>query len=61
MSDWLRCYQLTGQPPATSESDTELALWAGWMIAPHGRIEVRIGDRIDLAIKVAECIEERAK
>jgi hypothetical protein len=60
VSEWLREFQLTGIPPDV-EDDPWIAFWCGWLSAPHGLLEVRFQERIDIAIKAAEFIEERAK
>jgi len=61
VSEWLRKYQIAGQPPAECDL-LETAFWAGWLIGPtHGQIIVPLAERIDMAIRCAEFIEGHSK
>jgi uncharacterized protein YyaL (SSP411 family) len=62
MSEWLRQYQLTGIVPETHGDDTMLPFWAGWMysVSQQGTA-VTPAERLEMAIKAAEFIEDRAR
>jgi hypothetical protein len=59
VSQWLREYQISGQVPEANEPAL-LAFWAGWLIgaARHGTVRT-LDEARELAIKVAEFIEEQ--
>ncbi len=65
VSEWLRRWQISGEIPDTPKDDPMLVFWGGWLTgaARGGRFqtEVTFEDGRDMAIKVAEFIEERAK
>lgn len=62
VSEWLRRYQISGEPPL--DEDSTLAFWCGWLlasVATGGRIARGDPRNVEMAIKAAEFIEERAK
>ncbi len=65
VSDWLRHYQLTGQP-AENEDGNELAFWGGWLYS-HGQRAFGVVVQnpqeagLQMAIRAAEFIESRAR
>jgi hypothetical protein len=62
VSEWLRRYQVSGEVPDTPSDDPMMAFWCGWLIGHGMRGVSRTYDEArDMAIKVAEFIEERAK
>jgi hypothetical protein len=63
VSEWLRRWQISGEVP-DEPKDPMIAFWAGWLTAAarQGRFELRTFDEArEMAIKVAEFIEERAR
>lgn len=66
VSEWLRRYQISGEPPLGVEgaADPMLAFWCGWLlaaVASGGRISRSDPRNVEMAIKAAIFIEERAK
>jgi hypothetical protein len=63
VSEWLRRYQITGEPGFDTSPDPEIAYWAGWLIGTARRSQTirDCDDARDMAIRAAEFIEARAK
>jgi len=63
VSEYLRHYQLTGQPPELHES-REIDFWCGFLlgaVASGSKTTANLIERVELAIKLAEFIELRSK
>lgn len=62
VSEWLRRYQISGEVPEAPVDDPMMAFWGGWLIG-HGMrgVSTTYDEARDVAIKLAEFIEERAR
>lgn len=67
VSQWLREYQVTGQPAENCDTEgTELAFWGGWLYS-HGQTAQTLvvpnpqEAGLQMAIRAAEFIESRVR
>jgi hypothetical protein len=64
VSEWLRQYQITGEVPTAPAGEELIAFWAGYLTGVpirSGQTVTTPTERMEMAIKAAEFIEEHAR